>query len=165
MVVTETQTNDTVITLSPNRSATWQHTKVVIAVMVAVVMIIALAWTFMGAWIVLPFAGLEVGLFALLMYKVSRYTYSKQVIRVGVNSVTIEWGIKSVEQRHEFSRDDLYVYYWEADEGWHLPRISFSQAQQKLEIGTFLNQSDREILKVELEQAGLLVCRNKWWQS
>lgn len=164
MVVTETQTNDTIITLSPNRSATWQHTKIVIAVMVVVVMIIALAWTFMGAWVVLPFAGLEVGLFALLMYRVSMFTYSQQVIRVGVNNVTIERGIKKVEERHEFSREDLYVYYWEAEEGWHLPRISFSQAHRNFEIGTFLNQDDREKLKLELESAGLIVCRNKWWQ-
>jgi uncharacterized membrane protein len=165
MVVTETLSDGTIITLSPNRSATWQHTKVVIAVMVAVVMIIALAWTFMGAWVVLPFAGLEVGLFALLMYKVSMFTYSKQVISINRQKVTIEWGRKRVEQRHEFQRDNLYVYYWEADEGWNLPRISLSQARKKLEIGDFLNMDDREQLKVELEQAGLIVCRNKWWQS
>jgi len=165
MVVTDTETNGTVITLSPNRSATWKHTKIVIAAMVFIVMVIALAWSFMGAWLVLPFAGLEVGLFALLMYKVSRFTYSKQVIRIGSKSVTIEWGMKMIEQRQEFSREDLYVYYWEADEGWHLPRISISQAQRKLEIGTFLNQADREILKSKLEEAGLVVCRNKWWQS
>ncbi|WP_371195558.1 DUF2244 domain-containing protein [Glaciecola sp. SC05] len=165
MVVTETQSNHTVITLSPNRSATWQHTKVVIAVMVAVVMIIALAWTFMGAWIVLPFAGLEVGLFALLMYKVSKFTYSKQVIRIAANTVTVEWGIKKVEESHEFEREELFVYYWEADEGWHLPRISLGQAHRKLEIGTFLNQDDREKLKLALDKAGLIVCRNKWWQT
>ncbi|MFC4701752.1 DUF2244 domain-containing protein [Glaciecola siphonariae] len=163
MVVTETQSDRTVITLSPNRSATWQHTKIVIFVMVAVVMIIALAWTFMGAWVVLPFAGLEVGLFALLMYKVSQFTYSKQVININKDSVSIEWGRKVVEKRHEFSRDDLYVYYWEADEGWHLPRISLTQKKTRLEIGTFLNMEDRELLKSNLEQAGLIVCRNKWW--
>lgn len=165
MVVTETQINDTVITLTPNRSATWQHTKIMICIMVAVVMIIALAWTFMGAWVVLPFAGLEVGLFAFLMYKVSKFTYSQQVIRVAPHKVTIEWGIQKVEERHEFSRDNLYVYYWEADEGWHLPRISLSQAHNKVEIGSFLNLDDREKLKTQLEQAGLIVCRNKWWQT
>ena len=165
MVVTETQSDGTIITLSPNRSATWQHTKVVIFVMLAVVMIIALAWTFMGAWVVLPFAGIEVGLFALLMYKVSMFTYSKQVIHIHQQKVTIEWGRKKVEQRHEFGRNDLYVYYWEAEEGWHLPRISLSQASKKLEIGSFLNMDDREKLKQELEHAGLSVCRSKWWQS
>jgi hypothetical protein len=33
-----------------------------------------------------------------------------------------------------------------------------------VEIGDFLNLEDRELLKNELEQAGLIVCRNKWWQ-
>jgi uncharacterized membrane protein len=165
MVVTETHSDSIIITLSPNRSATWQHSKIVIFVMVAVVMIIALAWSFMGAWLVLPFAGIELGLFALLMYKVSKFTYSKQVICIGAQKVTIEWGGQRVEQRYEFHRDNLYVNYWEADEGWHLPRISLSQHQQRLEIGTFLNLNDRERLKTQLELAGLMVCRNKWWQN
>ncbi|WP_395341546.1 DUF2244 domain-containing protein [Ningiella sp. W23] len=165
MVVTDSKSDETVITLSPNRSATWQHTKIVICVMVAVVMIIAIAWSFVGAWVVLPFAGLEVGLFALLMYKVSKFTHSKQVISIYPQKVVIEWGRKTVEKRDEFNRHDLYVYYYEADEGWHLPRISLSQAKHKLEIGNFLNLEDRQQLKADLEHAGLMVCRNKWWQS
>nr|WP_136252147.1 DUF2244 domain-containing protein [Ningiella ruwaisensis] len=165
MVVTKKEPDKTVIVLSPNRSATWQQTKWVIGVMVAVVMIIAIAWSFVGAWVVLPFAGLEVGLFALLMYKVSKFTYTKQVINISKDDIVVEWGTKRAEQRHQFSRDNLYVYYWESDEGWHLPRISISNSNKKLEIGTFLNLDDRETLKATLEDAGLLVCRNKWWQT
>ncbi|MBT1449875.1 DUF2244 domain-containing protein [Glaciecola sp. XM2] len=164
MVVTETQSDATIITLSPNRSATWQHTKIVICVMVFIVMVIALAWSFVGAWLILPFAGLEVGLFALLMYKVSKFTYSRQVINIEKEQITISWGQRRLLQTHQLSRQDLYVYYWEADEGWHLPRISLSEASKHVEIGDFLNQEDRELLKNELEQAGLIVCRNKWWQ-
>jgi uncharacterized membrane protein len=127
-------------------------------------MIIALAWTFVGAWIVLPFAGLEVGLFALLMYKVSKFTYSRQVINIDSKQVTIAWGRKELKQTHKLRREDLYVYYWEADEGWHLPRISLNHDGKNVEIGDFLNLEDRQQLKTNLEQAGLIVCRNKWWQ-
>jgi uncharacterized membrane protein len=164
MVVTQAKSDSTIITLSPNRSATWQQTKIVIFVMVCVVMIIALAWTFVGAWIVLPFAGLEVGLFALLMYKVSKFTYSRQVINIDSKQVTIAWGRKELKQTHKLRREDLYVYYWEADEGWHLPRISLNHDGKNVEIGDFLNLEDRQQLKTNLEQAGLIVCRNKWWQ-
>ena len=73
---------DTVIRLLPNRSATWANTKLLMAAMIFFVMVIALAWAFVGAWVILPFAGFEVGLFALLMYKVSRFTYSKQIITI-----------------------------------------------------------------------------------
>jgi len=113
---------------------------------------------------VLPFAGLEVGLFALLMYKVSKFTYSRQVINIDAKQVTIAWGSKQLKQTHKLQREDLYVYYWEADEGWHLPRISLSSAGNNVEIGDFLNLEDRQQLKSNLEQAGLIVCRNKWWQ-
>jgi uncharacterized membrane protein len=164
MVVSQILPDSTVITLSPNRSATWQQTKIVIFVMAFVMMVIALAWTFVGAWVILPFAGLELGLFALLMYKVSKFTYSRQVINIDKNQVTIAWGAKKLEQTHQIQREDLYVYYWEADEGWHLPRISLSQHLTNVEIGKFLNLEDRQQLKDELELAGLIVCRNKWWQ-
>jgi uncharacterized membrane protein len=164
MVVTQTKPNGTTITLSPNRSATWQQTKIVIFVMAFIMLVIALAWTFVGAWIILPFAGLEFGLFALLMYKVSKFTYSRQVINIDNQQVTIAWGLKQLEQTHQIQREDLYVYYWEADEGWHLPRISLSQNRSNVEIGKFLNLEDRQQLKKELELAGLIVCKNKWWQ-
>jgi uncharacterized membrane protein len=164
MVVTQAKSDHTIITLSPNRSATWQQTKIVIFVMVFIVMVIALAWTFVGAWIVLPFAGLEVGLFALLMYKVSKFTYSRQVINIDAKQVTVAWGRKELKQTHKLQREDLYVYYWEADEGWHLPRISLNHDGKNVEIGDFLNLEDRQQLKTNLEQAGLIVCRNKWWQ-
>ena len=59
----------TVIKLSPNQSASWRETKIVITIMVLLVMSIAIGWTMAGAWIILPFAGLEVGLFAYFMYR------------------------------------------------------------------------------------------------
>jgi uncharacterized membrane protein len=56
---------------------TCAEAKWIVAFMAAVVMMIAIAWTFVVAWVVLPFAGMEVGLFALLMDKITRSTYLK----------------------------------------------------------------------------------------
>lgn len=158
-------TFNTLITLRPNRSATWRQTKWVIAIMVAVVMIIAVAWTFIGAWIVLPFAGLEVGLFAFLMYKVSRFTYSKQVISITPHQVTVEFGYREVERLAAFTRTDLNVYYTQTENNWELPKIALNDGQQLCVIGDFLNLEDRVILKQSLEDAGLIICKNHWWEK
>lgn len=163
MVVTTQNNEHTVITLSPNRSATWKQTKIVIFVMVAVVMIIALAWTFVGAWIVLPFAGLEVGLFALLMYKVSVFTYSQQVIQIYPNHINIDSGYRKHKRHHHLARQDLDVFYSESANNWELPKVALCNKQQKVIIGDFLNLEDREKLRESLEEAGLIICRNKWW--
>lgn len=69
----------TIITLSPNQSASWKETKTMITCMVILVMVIALGWTLSGAWIILPFAGLEVGLFAYFMYRVCKQGFAQQI--------------------------------------------------------------------------------------
>lgn len=163
MVVTSKENDKTIITLSPNRSATWQQTKWVIAIMVAVVMIIAIAWTVVGAWVVLPFAGLEVGLFAFLMYKVSVFTHSQQVIQISAASVDIEAGYRKKQTLARIPREQLDVFYSESDNNWELPRIALCSKEHKVIIGEFLNLEDRVKLKDTLQTAGLIICRNKWW--
>lgn len=165
MVVTEQHESQTVITLSPNRSATWQQTKWVIAIMGVVIMIIALAWSFVGAWVVLPFAGFELGLFAFLMYKVSRFTYSKQIITIDKNTIVVEMGLLKRQSRIEVARKDADVYYSETENDWDLPRIAICHKQSKLVLGGFLNLDDRKILKEDLESAGIIMLRNRWWQG
>ena len=165
MVVTEHRESKTIITLSPNRSATWRQTKWVIAVMVIFVMIIALAWSFVGAWIVLPFAGLEVGLFAFLMYKVSRFTYSKQVITISNESVVVEMGLLKRASRIQVPRNHADFYYFETADNWELPKISICHKKSKLLLGDFLNLEDRELLKETLESLGIILLRNRWWKS
>ncbi len=165
MVKSEQDQNGVLITLSPNRSATWQQTKWVIFVMVFIVMVIALAWSFVGAWIVLPFAGAEVGLFALLMYKVSKFTYSNQTIHVREHQVSIASGYRKHRQIVDLHRKSLHVYYSETDNHWHLPLITFRSDEESIVVGNFLNLEDRQELKQVLETVGFRILKNKWWQS
>jgi len=165
MVVITVNNDITIITLSPNCSATWQQTKWVIAIMVAVVMIIALAWTVVGAWVVLPFAGLEVGLFALLMYKISLFTHTQQVINISAASVDIESGYRRKQMLAQMPRQHLDVFYSESKNNWELPRIALCCKENKIVIGDFLNLEDRVKLKDALRNAGFIICRNKWWTA
>lgn len=165
MVVTTYNNRCTIITLSPNRSATWQQTKWGIAVMVFVVMTIAIAWSFVGAWIVLPFAGIEVGLFAYLMYRVSIFTHTQQTIYIDPTVVNVEVGYRKKQSLAEMSRAQLNVFYSESENNWELPRIALCTHKHKQEVGEFLNLDDRKKLKDALQSAGLIICRNKWWIS
>lgn len=165
MVVRSENNGHTIITLSPNCSATWKQSKWVIAVMVMVVMIIAISWTFIGAWLVLPFAGLEVGLFAYLMYRVSLYTHTQQIISIDAKLVNIEQGYRKKQTLALIQRSQLDIFYSESENNWELPRFSLCANGQRYEIGNFLNLEDRKRLKEEFENAGFMVCRNKWWQS
>lgn len=128
-------------------------------------MIIAIAWAFVGAWVVLPFAGLEVGLFALLMYKVSIFTHSQQIIEISKSTVHVTSGYRRRQQYIELPRLDLDVYYSESTNNWELPKIALCNQQKRVVVGDFLNLEDRVKLRDDLENAGFFICKNHWWKS
>ncbi|CAI8199197.1 MAG: Uncharacterised protein [Glaciecola sp. HTCC2999] len=155
----------TIITLSPNQSASWKETKTMITCMVILVMVIALGWTLSGAWIILPFAGLEVGLFAYFMYRVCKQGFAQQIITISDNLVLIESGIQRREVARTYNRNQLSFEVTETERDWHLPDIVVCLDNYRLSIGEFLNQDDRMLLKDALKNAGLPLSRTQWWKE
>src|SRR5688572_32099098 len=92
MVLSSTQTNGTVITLLPNRSATWAETRMFLYVICGTTLAIGLFWAFVGAWVVLPFSGLEAALVAFVFYRVCQATYQQQVITCSAEQVLVQFG-------------------------------------------------------------------------
>ena len=154
----------TVITLSPNQSASWRETKIIIAIMIIVVMCIGIGWTIAGAWMILPFAGLEVGLFAYLMHRVCRQGFAQQIITITQDWVLIESGIQRREVARSYNRNLLSFELKETERDWHLPDIVVCLENYRLSIGEFLNQDDRMRLKDALQNAGLPLSRTQWWK-
>ena len=168
MVEFEDIDSDKRIILSPNRSATWAHTKYLMLVMVFFVMVIAIAWAFVGAWVILPFAGLEVGLLVYIMYRVSKSTYKTEILTISSSEVTLIKGripLKKFREIYAFSRDDLHIEIVETDNNWHLPEIQLVTSNNKLCIGAFLNLEDRQKLASYLRSSGLPNCRTHWWKN
>ena len=71
MIEFDTQDEIQRLVITANRSMSWHQNKQILAFMFCVNMAIALSWAAMGAWMVLPFAGLEIALVGLGMYYVS----------------------------------------------------------------------------------------------
>lgn len=164
MVKLEKRSTQSILTLSPNRSLTWAEAKWIMAIMVAVVMIIAIAWTFVGAWIVLPFAGVEVGLFVLLMYKVTRSTYLKQIVTFDDEQIRVEMGINRRLSSQTIPRLGTDIFYSETDRNWTTPKITLHNGSKRLQIGEFLNSEDMALLRESLEELGFPICREHWWK-
>jgi uncharacterized membrane protein len=164
MVQLKKYENSAALLLTPNRSLTWAEAKLIIAFMVAVVMIIALAWTFVGAWVVLPFAGVEVGLFSVLMYKVTRSTYLKQLVVFTDKEITVEMGISRKQFKDTIPRCGTDIYYSETERNWHTPKITLQNGEHSIQIGQFLNEDDMVILREQLESLGFPICRQHWWK-
>lgn len=162
MVIASRSENETRIELHPNRSATWQQTKLLIGLMAVFVGVIALGWAMVGFWIVLPFAGLEVGLLTYLMYRVSYCTYQRQ--RIEIKQRRIQVSLKKQQSPIVLSRAHCHVEYDDPTNSWRLPVIRLIDHRRFVEIGEFLNLDDKRKLKDTLEQAGLITCQRQWWR-
>jgi uncharacterized membrane protein len=154
-----------IITLQPNRSANWQQNKIIIMVMAAFVMIIAIAWSVVGVWIILPFAGFEVGLLTYLMYRVSYSTYQKQIITINNHTVTFESGTYYRKQCLHFEKDKISVVTIQAQTDYEQTHITLKDNQQSVVIGQFLNQQDRQTILSHFKKAQLYVHSDKWWKG
>ena len=133
--------------LSPNRSMSWQTNKKILVVLFLVNMAIALAWSAMGAWMVLPFAGLEIFFVGLGMYYVSWKLSFKQIISVEANSLILQKGVyfPKHEWHWEYSRTTLVSK--PSNYRMSAPSLFLKHLGEQIEIGDFLNRKEKKALR------------------
>lgn len=165
MVKLKHKFDSVILTLQPNRSVNWRQNKIIIMIMVSFVMIIAIAWSVVGVWIILPFAGFEAGLLAFLMYRVSYSTYQKQIITIHPDKVIFQAGVYSPNRFHSFSKDKLTVKTIEAQSEFDQTQITLDDGVQAVLIGQFLNQSDRITTLSHLKKAKIYIHVDTWWKN
>lgn len=158
MVLSETnEAAGRVITLLPNRSASWAETRFFLYLVCGTTLAIGLFWAVIGAWAVLPFSGLEAGLLAWLMYRVSQATYQRQRITVDDNQVLIQFGRRFPRRTWRLERAAAHLAVIEPLHELDPPGLSIFDARHNIEVGRFLNRDDKEQALLELKRAGLFV--------
>ncbi len=158
-----TNSDNVEITLTPNRSLTTVQTQWVVFAVCTVVFIIALFWSMQGAFLVLPFAGLDIILFAYFMFKINQESLRKQLITIDDDKVLIQSGKKDIEQALTFSRPDTYVVVAEQKERKPLG-LKLSDSHSHFELGSFLTNQDKIEARKALKLAGLREMNEQWWQ-
>ncbi|WP_414827908.1 DUF2244 domain-containing protein [Alteromonas sp. H39] len=162
MLITRVSEHALSVRLYPNRSATWQQTKWLIALMGVVIGIIALGWLIAGVWVILPFAGVETALLAYLFYRVSKSTYQYQDIIIMPDAIQVSVGKR--EPLLTLPRHSSHLAFYEGENEWHLPELRLISPSRTIVIGEFLNHADRHRLRHILADAGIMVCRKNWWK-
>jgi len=165
LVTTSTDDESTLITLLPNRSASWGQTRVLLVLLGAFVLLVGLAWSLAGAWVILPFAGLEVLLLVYFLHKVSYQTYRKELIRIERDRVTVSRGVYYPQHQWQLQRPGTYLAVTRPHRPLEELRLSLADDHARCEIGMFLNQQDREQARALLLAAGLPEVSNRWWES
>jgi len=176
LIKTVTNSNNIEITLTSNRSLTTVQSQWVVFGVCSFVFIVALFWSMQGAFLVLPFAGLDIILFAYFMFKINQESLRKQLITIDSQHVLIQSGKVEIEEALTLSRADTYVIVAEQQDkkplGLKLSDsksycelgMKLSDSKSYCELGIFLTNSDKVEVRKALKVAGLREMNEQWWQ-
>ena len=149
------------LTLVPNRSASWLQVKKLLWIIAAFCFVIAIGWAFVGAWLILPFAGIEVGLLIFIMHRVSRFTLRKEVIVFASDKIFVSSGIDKPTLSWTIDRATARVLLMEVRHPEDPTCIHLADDLNRVELGKHLNFDDKVHLLRELKSADLNVKKIK----
>lgn len=133
-------------TLRPNRSLDWRGSLEFFAWMSAVSLSIAAWFAWQGAWLVLPFAGLELAALALGLYMVSVRCMDKEIVSINEDTVEICKGRRHLESRILVRRHWAQVRLEAGEHRWYPGRLIIRSHGRGTEIGRFLGEVERRDL-------------------
>lgn len=155
MVRRHTDNHKTIIVLAPNRSMTWETNKKILLVMFIVAMIIGLSFAYIGAWLVLPFAGLEIMLLGAGMYYVCWKLNFKQTISMQAESLILQQGVYFPKEQWHWQKSATSLIKQPSRYRMSPPALFLKHLNQTVEIGAFLNRSEKATLREYLIHAGI----------
>jgi len=147
--------------ITPNRSMSWQTNKKILLCMFLMNMVIALGWTAMGAWMVLPFAGLEILLVGIGMYYVSWKLSFKEVIIVEADSLILQKGVYFPKHEWRWQRSNSSLVKEISRYRMSAPSLYLKHLNEEVEIGNFLNRTEKKVLREHLLELGIALYTRK----
>ena len=155
MVVVEhdPENNRQRVVVRPNCSLSWPATKRVIAGFAMLLSVVGAAFAWLGFWLVLPFAGLELLALAAGLYLVARHNQQCQIIDLERDSIRIRSGRYRKERHWVLPRIWARVVLERCPKRWYPSRLLICSHSQSVEIGRFLNEEERQRLASELSRS------------
>ncbi|WOX05703.1 DUF2244 domain-containing protein [Microbulbifer pacificus] len=154
----------TCILLAPNQSLSLEGNLWVFISLVAVSLGISIAFALAGAWMVIPFAGLEILLLAVLFGYVYIEGTRREVIRISDDRVILDTSRGSLKRpvyHTEFDRNSLAVLVRMGTTPAEPAAVTFTGPEGCLEVGEFLTDAEKAALVEKLGSCGLRARREQ----
>ena len=136
------------ISLSPNSSLEGIARIIFLASITFVCGGIAIMFYFFGAFMILPFAGIELTSLFIAFYLSFRWSSKKEKIYISQEMVKIEKGVNRADYLwEEFRTFTSFQIKKDANE---ITRLSFRSKGEDVFVGDFLNNDDKKKLKDEV---------------
>lgn len=145
-----------------NQSANWHTNKLLILALGLPCALIATLFSLAGAWVLLPYVGLEITGISAALYIVCRRLQHRHVLVFKPHQLSVEKGCHQPEQIWIFSLETLSIGVERQTHPWDAPRIKLygkdpSGHYQQVSIGDFLNKQDSQKLLRALQRQGLRI--------
>ena len=139
-----------VIVVKPNHSATWRQNLWLLAALAVPSLGAGIAFALLGAWPILPLAGLELTALVTALYWVNWKLEYRHVIRLTDESITVDKGYFVPKRSWHFAREESALRVVPEHHHWQGPELSVHDRLSETRIGEFLNREET------LELLGLL---------
>ncbi len=134
------------IVIRPNCSLTWQQTVQVFGGVAVVALTIGAFFVLMGAWLVLPFAGLEVIALGVGLYVCARRGTEREVISILSDRIAVERGRYRPQFRCELGRAWATVQLVRSRRRGYPSRLTIRSHGREVQVGACLVEEEREEL-------------------
>ncbi|QKK10562.1 MAG: DUF2244 domain-containing protein [Pseudomonadota bacterium] len=147
--------------LRPNRSLNWRAAQAAFLTLCGCTAAIAAYFASQGAWLVLPFAGLELLAVGACLYVCLLTTHSREVVRINDREIVIQRGRHrpAIEQR--IPRAWTRVVLATDSRNWYPSRLLLRSYGRETEIGRHLIEEERRELAAELGRYLTFFSRNR----
>lgn len=150
---TDAQAHSEQIILCPNLSSNWRANLYLLYLLATLVLGIAIGFALQGAWLILPFAGLEVTALFGLVFLVAHRCQRMEVIRLEEQDVVVEQGRRAPQRIWRSQRFFTRLQVMQSGHPWYPSRVVLRGRDSDIEVGAFLNDSDKRRLITQLRQA------------
>ena len=148
--IQETTENNFLIEISPNYSLRGWGRVLFLGSIAFICLAIGVFFLFMGAALILPFAGLEVIIVLTCFFISFRWSQQKELIYISNEKIKLEKGRLIKEKSWEEFRS-FAVLEVETDQH-NSQKFCFQSKGKRFYFGAFLNEEDKTILKNELSR-------------
>tara|TARA_B100001250_G_scaffold228424_1_gene196101 strand:+ start:342 stop:824 length:483 start_codon:yes stop_codon:yes gene_type:complete len=131
------------ITLTPNKSLSWKSNILFILAISVTCGAIGIAFYLAGAFLILPFAGLEIILVVTCVYLVVKRSYKQEIITLTPEKLKIEKGISKPNQFWEYFRIWAFVVVEKPKHPWYPAHIVITSKGERVPIGDFLTEKEK----------------------
>lgn len=138
--------------IRPNKPMSWRQNLLFVYSIGFISGAMALYFLYHGAWMVVPFVGLEILVLTVCLYYVYCRMDTQEVVTVDTKRVVIESGRHAVRQRNVFNRYWARVELHPPSHQWYASRLFIGSHGRQIEIGAALVEDERKKLARELAE-------------